>query len=168
MRRASLFALLVTLTLAPLLVLGAVPRAMAQDEGTPVPIRTRPLASAAIEILEPGTANIVLGRLVLAPGASLPFDPNDPSASMIYVQSGELTFLADAPVSISRAGDRGTPTPEASEPQAAGTEFSLDQDDAAIFPPNVSGEVRNEGAEEAILLVVSLAHQTAAAGTPTP
>jgi quercetin dioxygenase-like cupin family protein len=175
MRSVSVLALLVALALVPLLVLGAVPAAVGQeatppagDDGTPAAVRTRPLAAGAIEILEPGTANILLGRLIIAPGASLPFDPADPSASLIYVQSGELTFTADAPVAVARSGQRGTPEAGQPEPQAAGAEFTLTQDDAVLLPPNVTGEVRNDGAEYATALVVSLAHVTAAEGTPTP
>jgi quercetin dioxygenase-like cupin family protein len=175
MRRVPALARLIAFALVAAIALGAVPQSAAQEatppareDGADVDVRTRPLASAAIEILEPGTSNIVLGRLVRAPGASLPFDPNDPSASLLYVQSGELTVLADAAVAVSRGGQRGTPGAGETEPEAAGTEFTLGEDDAVLLPPNITGEVRNDGTEEVTVLVVSLAHATAASGTPTP
>ena len=174
MRRASVLVTIVALALVPMIVFSAMPRVVAQestpaaeDGGASDTARVRPLAAAAIDILEPGTANIVLGRLVLPPGGSLPFDANDSSASMIYVQSGTMTFVVDALVAVSRGGS-GTPGAGQSEPQDAGAEFTLDRDDAALFSPNISGEVRNDGTEEAAALVVSLAHVTAPAGTPTP
>src|SRR5688500_16048291 len=63
-----------------------------QAAGTPEAATFRALAAGLIEVLAPSTANLVLGRISLAPEASLPFDPADPSAILVYVASGELTF----------------------------------------------------------------------------
>jgi hypothetical protein len=142
--------------------------AAGQDEGTPVPVRTRALASGAVQVLTPGTANFVLGRLVLAPGASLPLDPNDPSASLIYVQSGTLSARVSAPMRVARNAERGTPTAGQPEAVAADTEFTLGEGDAALFPPAATGEIRNDGVDEATAWVVSLVVLKETGATPTP
>jgi hypothetical protein len=125
----SFLLLVVVLTL-----LGSLASALAQEStpmaepaaGTPEPATFRALAAGLIEVLEPSTANVVLGRISLAPGASIPFDPTDPSAILVYMATGELTFRVDVPMSVARAGGRGgTPTPP--EEIAADTEFTLRQ-----------------------------------------
>ena len=113
-----------------------------------------------------GVANVLLGRVSLAPGASVPFDPADPSAILLYAASGELTFSVDVPMTVARAGSGGTPTPP--EEVAANTEFTLADGDSAIFPGSMSGEMRNNGAEDATAWVVDIIHFTDAASTPTP
>jgi quercetin dioxygenase-like cupin family protein len=126
------------------------------------------LASGTIEVLSPGTANLVLGRIRLAPGASLPFDPADPSVDLVFMGSGTLTFRVEAPMTVARGAQAGTPVPTEPEEIPAGTEFTLSDGDSALFPPNISGEVRNDGAEDAVAWVVTVAVFAEAAATPTP
>jgi len=126
------------------------------------------VASGSIEVLAPGTANLSLGRISLAPGASVPFDPNDPSAVLVYAASGELTFTVDAPMTVARRVEPGTPAPSEPEAVEANTEFTLRDGDSALFPPAISGEARNDGDEEAIAWVVNVALFSEAASTPTP
>ena len=71
----SFVLLVVVLTL-----LGSLGPAAAQDAtppseqaaGTPEPATFRPLAAGLIEVLAPSTANVVLGRISLAPGREHP------------------------------------------------------------------------------------------------
>jgi hypothetical protein len=166
----SFLLLVVVLTL-----LGSLASALAQEStpmaepaaGTPKPATFRALAAGLIEVLEPSTANVVLGRISLAPGASIPFDPTDPSAILVYMATGELTFRVDVPMSVARAGGRGgTPTPP--EEIAADTEFTLREGDSALFPGTMAGEVRNAGTDAATAWIVDIVHLVEPAATPTP
>src|SRR5829696_8421741 len=163
------FVLLVVLTL-----LGSLSPAAAQEAtppaeqaaGTPEPATFRVVAAGFIEVLAPSTANVVLGRISLPPGASIPFDPTDPSAILVYMATGELTFRVDVPMSVARAAGAGTPTPP--EAVEADTEFTLGKGDSALFPGTMAGEVRNAGADPAAAWVVDIVYLVAADATPTP
>ncbi len=139
-----------------------------QPAGTPEAVAARTLAFGTIEITAPGTAGVALRRITLAPGASVPFEPTDPSVSLVYMAAGELTFRVEAPMTVARTVDRGTPVPTEPEAVAANTEFTLRDGDSALFPPATAGEVRNDGAEEATAWVVNVVFSSEATGTPTP
>jgi quercetin dioxygenase-like cupin family protein len=166
------FVLLVVL----LTLLGSLGPAAAQDAtppsapaaGTPEPVAFRTLAAGSMDILAPGTANLGFGRVNLAPGASVPFDPNDPSAVLVYIASGTATFNVEAEMTVARAARAGTPVPPEPEAISAGTEFTLSDGDSALFPPNAAGEVRNDGTEDAVAWVTNVALFTSEASTPTP
>jgi hypothetical protein len=157
-----------------LTLLGSLGPAAAQDAtphseqaaGTPEPATFRAVAAGLIEVLAPSTANVVLGRISLEPGASIPFDPADPSAILVYISSGELAFRVDVPMTVARAARAGTPTPP--EEVDADTEFTLSEGDSALFPGTMGGEVRNPGSDEATAWVVDIVHLTEAAATPSP
>jgi hypothetical protein len=157
-----------------LMLLGSLGPAAAQDAtpaseqaaGTPEPAKFRAVAAGLIEVLAPSTANVVLGRFILEPGASIPFDPTDPSAILVYMQAGELTFRVDVPMTVARESRGGTPTPP--EDVAADTEFTLHEGDSALFPGTIAGEVRNAGTDEASAWMVDIVHLMEAAATPTP
>ncbi len=176
MRRGSVVALLITLVLAIVASQGMSPSSQAQEAtppseqpgGVPEGVSFVTLASGTIEVLSPGTANLVLGRIRLAPGATLPFDPADPSVDLVYVSTGTLTFRVEAPMTVARGVRAGTPLPTEPEAIPANTEFTLSDGDSALFPPNASGEVRNDGDEDATAWVTNVALFTAAASTPTP
>ena len=140
-----------------------------QAGGTPEAVRGRPLAAGAIEVLAPGTGNIALGRIVLEPGTSLLFDPTDPSAVLLYMGAGELTFRVETEMTVARNRARGTPVPTEPEAVEANTAFTMSEGDSALFPPAIAGEIRNDGAEAATAWVVGVTLQpTEAAATPTP
>ena len=176
MRRGSVVALLIALVFAIVGSQGMHPSTQAQDAtppseqqaGAPEGVSFVSLASGTIEVLSPGTANLVLGRIRLAPGAVLPFDPTDPSVDLVFVSTGTFTFRVDAPMTVARSASAGTPAPTEPEAIAAGTEFTLSDGDSALFPPNASGEVRNDGDEDATAWVTNVALFTPAASTPTP
>src|SRR5688500_1858247 len=77
-QRRSFVLLVVLLTLlgslGPVAAQDATP-ASDQAAGTLEPATFRAVAAGSIEVLAPSTANVVLGRISLAPGASIPFDP---------------------------------------------------------------------------------------------
>jgi quercetin dioxygenase-like cupin family protein len=139
-----------------------------QQAGAPEGVSFVTLASGTIEVLSPGTANLVLGRARLDPGASIPFDPTDPSVDLVYMSSGTLTFRIDAPMTVARGVSAGTPVPAEPEEIPANTEFTMSDGDSALFPPNAAGEVRNDSNEEATAWVTNVALFTTAAATPTP
>src|SRR5215213_8517022 len=110
MRRGSVVALLLTLVLTIVASQGLSSSTQAQDAtppsgqqaGAPEGVSFVTLASGTIQVLSPGTANLVLGRIRLAPGATLPFDPTDPSVDLVYMSSGTLTFRVEAPMTVAR------------------------------------------------------------------
>jgi quercetin dioxygenase-like cupin family protein len=139
-----------------------------QQAGAPEGVSFVSLASGTIEVLSPGTANLTLGRIRLAPGATLPFDPTDPSVDLVYMSSGTLTFRVEADMTVARGARAGTPAPTEPEAIPANTEFTMSDGDSALFPPNASGEVRNDGDEDATAWVTNVALFTSTAGTPAP
>ncbi len=172
MRRGSIVALLIALAFTAGVLGDANPSARAQ-EATPAAeefegVTLRSVASGSLEVLAPGTAFLSLGRIALDPGATIPFDPTDPSAVLIYAASGELTFRVETAMTIARRGDPGTPAPTEPEEVEANTEFTLREGDSALFPPALAGEVRNDGTEPASAWVVNLAVVSDEAATPTP
>jgi quercetin dioxygenase-like cupin family protein len=176
MRRGSVIALLIALMLAIVAGQGMNSSTIAQDAtppseqqaGAPEGVSFVTLASGTIEVLSPGTANVVFGRIRLEPGATVPFDPADPTVDLLYIASGTLTFRIDAPMSVARGVRAGTPVPTEPEAIQANTEFTMSDGDSALFPPNASGEVRNDGDEEATAWVTNVALFTDGASTPTP
>jgi quercetin dioxygenase-like cupin family protein len=176
MRRASAVALLIPLVFTLIASQGMNPSTSAQDAtppvdqqaGAPEGVTLVTLASGTIDVLSPGTANIAFGRVRVAPGATVPFDPADPTVDLVYIGSGALTLRVDAPMSVARGAQAGTPAPTEPEEIAAGTEFTMSEGDSALFPPNVSGELRNDGEEDAVAWVTNVALFTNDAGTPTP
>src|SRR5215217_8129333 len=100
MRRGSVVALLITLVLAMVASQGLSSTTQAQDAtppagqraGAPEGVSFVTLASCTVQVLSPGTANLVLGRIRLAPGATLPFYPTDPSVDLVFMTGGTLTF----------------------------------------------------------------------------
>jgi quercetin dioxygenase-like cupin family protein len=176
MRWGSLVAVLVMLAVATGVGGTMYPTARAQD-ATPTTEQSadtvetgtfRAVASGSMELLAPGTANLGFGRITLAPGGSVPFDPNDPSAVLVYIASGAVTFRVDAEMTVTRGVAAGTPMPTEPEAMAANTEFTLLEGDSALFPPAIAGEARNDGTDEAVAWVITLAHVSETAATPTP
>jgi quercetin dioxygenase-like cupin family protein len=176
MRWRSIVTLLMTFVFATIAAQGVHRSAQAQDAtppaeqqaGTPTATMGRVVASGSIELLAPGTATLVLGRVNLAPGAVITFDPMDPSVDLLYVTSGELTLRVEAPMTVARSVRTGTPVPPVPEEIAANTEFTMRDGDSALFPPSTAGEMRNDGDEDAIAWVTNVALLIEAAGTPTP
>ncbi len=184
MRRCSLLVPVVIIALLGLLVASSpVARAIAQD-GTPAAgdegafgiegVSFEPLAVAPGMTL-PGTADLVLVRIGLEPGAVLPSDPEDPSLAMVLIESGELTLVLDGPVTITRAGSfaPALATAEAGgafvapeETTEADDTVTVQAGDVVVFPPNIGGEIRNEGEEPVVGLAFIVEPPSSDGGVP--
>ena len=141
---------------------------VAPDTGEAITVQIEAFAPVA-SLPQPGVLGIT--RATLAPGAVLPLDPSDPSLGFFLVEAGTITVRQDEPMGVIRAGTVFAPgTPIQQERIAADTEVTLTAGDAVISPPNVTGEVRNDGNVPAVLLVTSVipTGETTTGGTPTP
>ena len=174
----------VVVSLAGLLTVGNASIAVAQ-EGTPAAdeyampegVTFDGLAFGTVAVTPPGPVDLGLYRSRLEPGASVGLG-GDAAYYLIYVESGTITFHVDTVASVTRAvaGTPAAQSPNQMEPEeiAAGTDVSLNQDDAALFSPNphaAPGEVRNDGQEPVTVLVVEAqpaAGSMTGAGTPMP
>lgn len=99
-----------------------------------------------------------LYRLNFAPGATLQF-AGDPAISLVYVESGALELELDATVRDTRPD---TPGEEAIQALGQGAYF--------VLPPQVAGEIRNEGEEPAAIVIAAISPGVMPApvsGTPT-
>ena len=160
-------------TLVVVMVLGvmavvAQPVAEAQEASPAAGVFTEggitfePLAFATALAL-PSTGELSVSRLSLEPGSALPIEEGDPSYALGFVESGELTVVQNGPMTVTRAGALGEAVvaseedgsfAPATEEIAAGEEVTLGAGDAGLFPPNASGEIRNDGDEPTVVLVV--------------
>ena len=128
----------------------------AEDEGFPLPegISVEFLAYADATGLT-GVGEVALFRFVFEPDAAYELDPNDPSTALVVVEEGELSFELDADVTVVRAAEDGQ-FPTEFEEVAADEEFTLAVGDSTLVPGGVTGEVRNDGDEEAVLLISNI------------
>jgi len=101
-------------------------------------------------------AALVVFRISIEPGGFFPLDPEDPSVGLASIEAGAITVSADVPITVLHLPEDGEPGPEDLEQFAADVEFTMEERDSAIFPPNVGGEVRNDGEEDASILVTSI------------
>jgi hypothetical protein len=141
---------------------GATPRPVAQEgtppvgEEFPAGLSFEPLAFGVAEELPTVPAGLSLFRVTLAPGTGLPIEADDPSVGLVYIEAGSLTAQVGASIGVLRgttatAMGGGGAEPETEE-VAAGTEFILEAGDSTVFPPNVAGDIRNDGAVQAVAL----------------
>ena len=171
MRPFVSFVSVVVIALIGLAVLGERPSVGAQ-EATPVTemvfenVTVEPLAAGSLQTVPPLPADISLVRARFAPGGRVLVPANDPGTALFSIEAGTLTVRSTAPVMVTRGAGMATPGAQAQEQVAANAEFTLGSGDSFVGPPMSGGEFRNDGAEEAILLVVSIAPRMG--GTPTP
>ena len=125
----------------------------------------RELANGLTEA--PPTDLVAFGvlRITSAPGAVFSGGEDDPSIGLLLMESGELSVRIETAVTVTRA--------TGPEEVAAGTEFTLGPGESFVWPANVHGEARNDGAEPTVNLVIYLAptegeEATPMAGTPAP
>jgi hypothetical protein len=95
---------------------------------------------------------VVLVRLTLEPGAIVPPEPNDPTGAFVVIESGVLTARSTGPLTVSRASEEDF----IMEPVATDTETTLGPGDALYVGPFQATEVRNDGDEPAVLLLVNI------------
>lgn len=180
MRRFGVFLSIIAVVLLGIVAVRVQPVAIAQ-EATPsaedmMEGITFEALAMALEVTLPSVGDIFLERFGLDPGAGFPIEAGDPTAALAVVESGELTIRLEGTLTVTRAEamqaamsavEEGGDFAAATEEIAAGQEVTLSAGDSAFFPPNVSGEVRNDGQEQAVVLVV-LVGPPETEGTPTP
>ena len=96
----------------------------------------------------------------------------------MIVESGAFTVRVDAPWAISRSGriiaaiataEATGAYPQTDEQIGSGQEVTLGAGDAAYIPGSVSGEIRNDGDEPAVTILVLVGPSAGTTGaTPTP
>ena len=138
-----------------LLAAGQLPLATGAQGGTPpagqagAPAGTSfaLIAAGRAATLPPAPAVVTLARFGLEPGASFAIPADNPSAALVYVESGTLTLRLTAPVVVTRGGAVVTPGTRAQEEVPAGTAFTLGPGDSFLGPPLSGGEFCNDGTE---------------------
>ena len=163
MRRMPVLSSVVAVVLLAVVSLSAQPHAFAQeatpaaeDEMMPEGLSFEALGYGTSESLPAAPAEFALIRIGLEPGAVLPLDAEDPTVGLVYVESGAVTFNVSAAMTVLHAAGEGTPFPTETEEMAASADFTVAAGDSFVFPANVGGELRNDGAEPASILVVNL------------
>jgi len=173
----------VLVSVLAVMLLGGLSVATATQEGTPPAEEEFELEGVAFEPLGFGTteelpavpADLVLIRFTIDPDAGFPIEADDPTVALISVESGALTLQIEAPLQVVRAATIAAfATPEAveegaiPEPEevAAGTEVTLEAGDSVVIPPNVAGEIRNDGDEPAVGLVALVTPPEEEGATP--
>ena len=126
----------------------------AEASGLPEGVAFEGLGFGTTEELPAAPAEFQLVRVVIDPEAGLP--RREDIVSLISVESGALTIQMEAPLQVTRAGAL-----EELEEVAAGTAVTLEAGDSVVIPPNVAGEIRNDGDEPAVYLVAFVAPPSA-------
>jgi quercetin dioxygenase-like cupin family protein len=124
------------------------------------PVTEEVLAFGPVPAYPPEPAAIGLLRTRIAPGGQIVVPAEDPALGLLYVEAGAVTVRFTAPVVVVRGAT------QAEERVPASEEFTLQAGDAFVAPPPSGGEFRNEGAEEATILVAVVV--PVEEGTPTP
>lgn len=143
-------------------------------DAMPPGVSAQPLGLGHVDTLPAAPADLLLIRFTVAPGASVPIDPNDPSLTLAYIESGTLTMRFDGPLTVTRAGAMnamatpGTMAMPATEQIPAGTTATLQAGDAVVGPPNVGGTLSNAGSEPVVVLnaIISPSQMGPSAATP--
>lgn len=180
MHRFRVLLSVVTVLMLGGLALHAQPVAIAQEatpaaeEFMPEGITFEPVAFAP-GILLPAPGDLSVARISFEPGVGFPIEEGDPSYALAIIESGELTVRQDGPLVVTRAGALevalnqqeagGAPV---TEEIAAGQEVTLEAGDSVLFPPNVGGEIGNDGQERTVVLVVFAGPPEAMMGEATP
>jgi quercetin dioxygenase-like cupin family protein len=142
--------------------------AAGDEEWPPEGVTFEFLGGGYTESLPSAPANMYLVRLTIQPGASVPGEADDPSLILIVVESGAVTVNLDAPITVLHATANQEPTDNDFEQVPAGQDVTMEQGDSAILPANTTGEVRNDGTENAVLLgaIVEPGDQDEGGATP--
>jgi hypothetical protein len=148
-----------------LLAFAAGPEVVAQ-EATPVTepvfegVELELVTFGPVPAYPPEPAEIALLRLRFEPGGRLLVPADDPGMAIHYVEVGTMSFRFSAPVVVTRGAQDQEQIP-------ADTEFTLEAGDAFTAPPPSGGEFRNDGTEEATVLIAVIG-PVAVEATPTP
>ena len=169
MRRLSMVLLSIVILVGSL-VLGGGRLVAAQDASPaaeePEGVTFEFLGGGETEVLPSAPAEVYLARVTLAPGASFPSEADDPALALVVIEAGTVTFNIEAPVTVLHPVGNEEPTAEDFETFPAGQDFTMDVGDSALFPPNVAGEIRNDGTEDAMALVAIIEPSHEGGATP--
>lgn len=139
------------------------------QEGTPAAgpelppgISAEFIAGAPLAALPTDPGLVVLVRLTLEPGAVLPPEPNDPTGAFVVVESGALSLRSTGPLTVSRASEADFIL----EPVATDTEVTMSPGDAVYVGPFLATEVRNDGTEPGVFLLVNILPSEASGEAP--
>ena len=182
MRRFPVLVSAVVVMLLGMLALHAQPVATAQ-EATPsseemAGVTFEPLGFAQ-GVMLPSTADMIVVRFSLEPGAGFPLEADDPTGGMVVIESGAFTVRVEemawtvtrgeALGAAMETGDEDADFAAAIEQVTVGAETVLQAGDVAWVPGSVSGEVRNDGQEPAVGLVFLVGPPEAMSeATPAP
>jgi mannose-6-phosphate isomerase-like protein (cupin superfamily) len=179
MRQLAVFISAVGILLAGLLAVGPVSIGQAQ-QSTPTASGSTGVTSEVLgrfpSELAPGQA-LALLRITVAPGGSVA-PHTHPGETVYHLSAGTLQFtMLEGEAQLVRAVD-GVPaaaTPTAGEALPVGEEITLNAGDTIYYDATVLQSERNDGTEDAVVLVANLRgvdeparqfHDAMAAGTP--
>jgi hypothetical protein len=129
-------------------------------------VTVEPLGAGPIPEHPPLPAEIALYRVRIAPGGRIVTPADDLGLGLVYVESGTLIVRRTVAGVVTRGAAMATPGAQAQEQVPANTEVTLEAGDSYIAPPGSGGEMRNDGAEEAVILDAVISPGMVA--TPTP
>jgi hypothetical protein len=180
MRRVVAVVSVVALVLLGGLVLGSTSGVVAQDstpgsgEMMEEGVAFVPVGFAAGVTL-PSPADMIAVRVTLDPGAVSSFAEDDPTGGLLIVESGAFTARVERDWSVSRGAAvqqmveaAGDDVPNFMEAIAAGEETTMTVGDTAFIPGSVAGEIRNDGQEPAVGLLVLAVPEGTLAGMGAP
>jgi hypothetical protein len=180
MRRVVAVVSVVALMLLGGLVLGSPPGVVAQD---PTPdtngMMEEGVAFVPVGFAEGATltspADLIVVRVTIDPGAVSSFAEDDPTGGLLIVESGAFTVGVEQDWTVSRGTavqqmieSAGGDVPNFMEAIAAGEETTMTVGDTAFIPGSVAGEIRNDGQEPAIGLLVLAVPEGTLAGMGAP
>lgn len=144
---------LLALVLIVALLIGRAAPVLAQEEELPEGVTLDVIASGVAEGVPETADQLVLFRLTLEPGAVFPIVPEQGSVALAEVERGVLTSAVDGTMQVARADAE----PGEEEAISGGETISLESGDSALYAPNLTGDIRNEGSEDVSLLIMEAA-----------
>ena len=170
MRRLNVVLLSIVFLLGSLLFGGghlvAAQDATPADEAPPEGVTFEFLGGGGTDVLPSAPAQVFLARATLAPGASFPSEADDPTLALVVIEAGTFTLNFEVPITVLHPVGNEESTAEDFEEMPAGQDFTMDVGDSALFAPNIAGEVRNDGTEDAIALVAIIEPSNEGGATP--
>jgi hypothetical protein len=171
--RAMSFLVLAALVVVAVFAAGNVTPGAVAQEATPVGMEIAdgvsvvPLAYGEADVLPPVPATMTLLRLRFEPGATLDATAG-PSAALVYIESGTVTYWATTPTQAMRGVLLTTPEANPFQAVPANIEITLSAGDSFFGPSGAGGGLRNDGLDVATVLFASIEPMGAmAAATPS-
>ena len=143
---------LLALALIVALLISRAAPVLAQEE-LPEGVTLDVIASGIAENVPETADQIVLFRLTLEPGAVFPIVPEQGGVALAEVERGVLISRVDGSVHVARADAE----PGVEEEISGGETFTLETGDSALYIPNLTGDIRNEGSGDVSLLIMEAA-----------